>query len=189
MKLFKKNIKSSNIKNIDDIIKISIKDTIDGSPSYYALQRLATTFKKNKEMNLAIACLKRSNELSDMYDRPPLLEKDYLRLIKFLQQNNEFETAEIEFNNICNNHPEFTDKRISNLSRISEQLKKAEEWNCDTVFLKTNNTCPICSKYNHKKFSIKGSKYPKLPSEIIKDGGFDKNCSISITLDTKELLN
>ena len=45
MKLFKKNIKSSNIKNIDDIIKISIKDTIDGSPSYYALQRLATTFK------------------------------------------------------------------------------------------------------------------------------------------------
>ena len=54
MGLFKKDFKSSNIKSINDITKIGIKDTIDGTPSYYALQRLATTFKQNKEMDLAI---------------------------------------------------------------------------------------------------------------------------------------
>ena len=39
MGLFKKDFKSSNIKSINDITKIGIKDTIDGTPSYYALQR------------------------------------------------------------------------------------------------------------------------------------------------------
>lgn len=66
MRLPKKDIKSSNIKNINDIVKININDTIDGIPSYYALQRLATSFKRNKEMDLAIACLKHSNQLSDI---------------------------------------------------------------------------------------------------------------------------
>ena len=177
MRLPKKDIKSSNIKNINDIVKININDTIDGIPSYYALQRLATSFKRNKEMDLA------------MYDRPPLLEKDYLRLIKFLQQSNDYETAEIEFNNICIKHPEFADKRISNLARINEQLNKAKEFKYDTVFLTTNSTCPICSKYNNQRFSIKGKKYPKLPPEIVKNGGFDKDCIIGLTLDMNDLLN
>lgn len=34
MRLPKKDIKSSNIKNINDIAKININDTIDGIPSY-----------------------------------------------------------------------------------------------------------------------------------------------------------
>lgn len=189
MGLFKKDFKSSNIKSINDITKIGIKDTIDGTPSYYALQRLATTFKLNKEMDLAIACLKHSNELSDMYDRPPLLEKDYLRLVKFLQQNKQYEAAEVEFNNICKRHPQFADKRISNLVRINEQLNKAKILKCDTAFLTTNSTCPICSKYNNQRFSIKGKKYPKIPSEIVKNGGFDKDCIISLTIDIEDSLN
>lgn len=78
MWLFKKDFKSSNIKNINNLTKIGIKDTIDGVPSYYALQRFATTFKRNKEMVLTITCLKHSNELSDMYDRPPTIRKRLL---------------------------------------------------------------------------------------------------------------
>ena len=127
MALFKKHLNSASITTYDAIIKVCINDTIDGNPSYYALQRMATAFKKNKQMDLAIACLRRSNELSDAYDKPPLLEKDYLRLIKFLQQNNENDVAELEFKNICKRHPEFADKRISNLLRINEELKKYSE--------------------------------------------------------------
>lgn len=177
------NINSTNIKTLNDISKIGINDTIDDKPSYYALQRLATSFKKNKQMDLAIACLRRSNELSDMYSKAPLLEKDYLRLVKFLQNNHDDDTAQKELDNIYKHHPEFDDKRVSNLKKIKEQLDKAKSYKCDTVILSTNNTCPICSKYNHKKFSIKGNKYPKLPTEISKKGGFDKNCKISISLD------
>lgn len=188
MALFKKHLNSASITTYDAIIKVCINDTIDGNPSYYALQRMATAFKKNKQMDLAIACLRRSNELSDAYDNPPLLEKDYLRLIKFLQQNNENDVAELEFKNICKRHPEFADKRISNLLRINEELKKARQWKCDTVFISTNKTCPVCSKYNNKKFSIKGNKYPRLPAEIIKNGGFDKSCIITLTVDVADSL-
>lgn len=118
-----------------------------------------------------------------------LLEKDYLRLVKFLQQNNQYEAAEVEFNNICKRHPEFSNKRISNLARINEQLNKAKIFKYDTVFLTTNNSCPICSKYNNQRFSIKVKKYPKLPSEIVKNGVFDKDCIISLAIDIEDSLN
>lgn len=183
MGLFSKNIKSTNLKATKEILKINTNATVDGQPAYYGLQRAATVFKKNGQMDMAIACLRRSNELSDMYSRPPLLEKDYLRLIKFLQQNNDYETAETELNNLYKRHPKFTDKRISNLIRIKEVLSKARVYKCDTVYISTNNSCPICSKYNRQKYSIKGNKYPKLPLELAKEGGFDKNCIISISLD------
>lgn len=135
---------------------------------------MATAFKKNKQMDLAIACLRRSNELSDAYDKPPLLEKDYLRLIKFLQQNNENDVAELEFKNICKRHPEFADKRISNLLRINEELKKARQWKCDTVFISTNNTCPVCSKYNNKNFLLKATNIQDFQQKLLKMEGLTK---------------
>lgn len=52
---------------------------------YYVLQRKATEHKKTGNIDLAIACLRKSNELSDYEARPPLLQKDYFRLVKYLE--------------------------------------------------------------------------------------------------------
>ena len=149
---------------------------------YYVLQRKATEHKKNKRMDLAIACLRKSNELSDYENRPPLTQKDYLRLVKFIESTGDTKLAQQELSNIYSRHPEFLDMRISNLIGIKEALKKNREWKNDYVLVSTNNRCPICSKYNLKVYSISGKtkKYPKLPDEIVKEGGFCPKCYLGL---------
>lgn len=149
---------------------------------YYVLQRKATEHKRNGKLDLAIACLRKSNELSDYEQRPLLLEKDYLRLVNYIKLTGDLELAQYEQDKIYQRHPEFLDKRISNLVGIKETLKKNREWNNDYVLVSTNNTCPICKKYDLKIYSISGrtNKYPKLPHEIIINGGFCPNCYLGL---------
>lgn len=147
----------------------------------YVLQRKATEHKKNGHMDLAIACLRKSNELMD-YSNFHYSEKDYIRLVKYLRIDGQNEVADYEERKLYEQHPEFKDKRISNLVRIKEQLKKQQEWKQDLVIINTNSTCNICKKYNRKIYSISGrnKKYPKLPLEITRDGGFCPTCILGI---------
>ena len=151
---------------------------------YYVLQKKATEHKKNGRMDLAIACLRKSNALSDYEDRPLLAQKDYLRLVKFLEASGDKDAASQALAEINQGHPEFLDKRISNKPLISAQIKKCHDWDFDLVLVTTNSKCPICSKVNNKVFSISGKskKYPKIPSEIINDGGLCKDCYLGINL-------
>lgn len=151
--------------------------------AYYVLQRKATEHKKNGNMDLAIACLRKSNALSDSVPRTPLLEKDYLRLVKYLKLAGKHDEASREEALIYSRHPEFKDKRISNLTRIRETLAKCKRDNVDTVIISTRKTCDVCKNYNHKIYSISGTnkKYKKIPFEFIQNGGFCPNCSVSIS--------
>lgn len=150
---------------------------------YYLLQRKATEHKKAGRMDCAIACLRKSNELSDYEKRPLLTEKEYLRLIKYIELTDNYELAGQELDKIYHRHPEFKDKRISNLVRIKATLNQCKKWKNDCVLVSTNKHCPICSKYNLKVFSISGKsrKYPKLPHEISKLGGFCPKCYLGIS--------
>lgn len=149
---------------------------------YYILQRKATEHKRNGHMDLAIACLRKSNELSDYADRPLLTQKDYFRLVKYLKYDGQTEMAAIEENNIYRNHPEFLDKRKSNLNGIKDSLMKALQWNNDLVIVNTSRTCPICSQYNNKIYSISGKNntYPLLPKQISEEGGFCPDCYLEL---------
>lgn len=140
---------------------------------YYTLQRKATEYKRNGRLDLAIECLRKSNQLSDCYDRPPLLEKDYLRLVKYLKLAGLENDAVQEEQLIYSNHPEFKDKRILSIKKITATLIKCKKWKQDLVIVETSNSCPICRKYNKKVYSISGKnqKYPKLPLEITQNGG------------------
>lgn len=152
---------------------------------YYLLQRKATEHKKKGRMDLAIACLKKSNDLSDYEQHSPLLLKDYMRLVKYLEANGQTDIAQIELDHIRSRHPEFFDTRIKNKKSIQQTLNKCRQYNVDVVSIKTNHTCPICKKFNGKKYSISGNNhnYPKLPIEFIQYGGFDKTCHVSILID------
>lgn len=133
----------------------------------YKLQRKATQHKKNGNMQLAIACLRKSNAISDCYEPPtPLLDKDYYRLPKYIELTGDKEGAAIEWERLKQNHPEFWDKRIINKKKIRETLKQNEEtikW--PYVWVRTNSVCPVCATYNDKYYTIGA-----LPS-IITDGG------------------
>ena len=167
-------------------IPVPAKNYNTGDPTkdciYYVLQRKATEHKRNKRMDLAIACLRKSNELSDYEQRPLLLKKEYFRLVKYIQETGDFELAKIEEENIYKKHPEFLDKRISNLTTIKDALKKNKDFKNDLVIVNTSRSCPICGKYDKKIYSISGKNttYPKLPTEISKKGGFCPKCSLSL---------
>lgn len=167
-------------------IPVPAKNYTTGDPTkdciYYILQRKATEHKKNGRMDLAIACLRKSNELSDYESRPLLLEKEYLRLVKYILQTGNIDLAEKEEENIYKRHPEFKDRRISNLLRIKETIKKSKELENDLVIIRTKPSCPICGKYDKKIYSISGKNknYPKLPSEIVQSGGFCPTCYLGV---------
>lgn len=152
------------------------------------LQKSATEHKRNKKYDLAIECLKKSNQISDFAESKEnkLTDKEYLRLLHYIDEyhNDEYKIvlAEIE-----RKHPELFDKRISSKENILSNIKKAQECGEDTLLLTTSRSCSVCSKYDNKVYSISGKskKYPKLPIEFIRDGGFctDHFVGVSIFFD------
>lgn len=181
---------SSTIKEYDfdslegiSAITIPVDNRKYDKPVYYILQRKATEHKKNKNMDLAIACLRKSNEISDSMERPELMEKDYLRLVKYIEKTGNMELAKQEEDAIYQRHPEFKDKRIARKTQINAFLQQQKKWNNDLVYLKTTRVCPVCSPYSEKIYSISGKskKYPKLPDEVLYNGGFCPQCSCSLS--------
>lgn len=153
------------------------------TPMYYVLQRKATEHKQNGNMDLAIACLRKSNEISDTFDRIPLLEEDYLRLVKYLEKSGDFELAESEKEKIYHNHPEFLDKSITSARLIKETVERAKQQNQDLIILSASKNCPFCQNYNKQIYSISGrnSTYFMLPDNIL-NGGVCKDHVVSATI-------
>lgn len=166
-----------NIDTIQEIQQIPIKDY----SVLRLLQKSATEHKRNGNFDLAIECLRKSNQISDTSNdiTHKLTEKEYMRLYDFIKKYKP-EQADFEYSQIKKMHPEFFDKRISSKENILSTISKAKEWNYDTIELFTKPSCTICGKYNKKIFSISGKhkKYPKLPIEFIRDGGFCSDHSI-----------
>lgn len=148
---------------------------------HYILQRKATEFKKSNQLDLAISCLKKSNEISDTCSPPLLSENDYLRLVKYLKLNHQDALALQEEQLIYIKHPDFKDKRISNKKRLTDGIVKCKKFKTDICMLSTPSSCPICGKYNLKKYSISGrSNYEKFPSEFLQTGGTCTTCIWSL---------
>lgn len=168
----KKIIDFTTVESIISISKDNFYDNVNGVPLYYFLQRQATQYKKNDSLDLAIACLRKSNEISDTYEHPPLLEKDYLRLPKYIKLTGNLDLAKFEEKQIYIKHPEFTNKCISNKKRINDIIEKASNFNEDFIYVSSFKSCNICGKYDGQIYSISGKSktYKKLPSELLSGG-------------------
>ena len=105
LKAFIKNIFSRekyDFQTLEGInsIKIPNYNSLQGISSpvnnvEYILQRKATEHKKNGKMDLAIACLKKANEIFP-YSNFAWTEKDYMRLVEYLKQDRQFDEARKE---------------------------------------------------------------------------------------------
>ena len=186
--IFKKE--SCDFNTVEGIEKIKIPkySSLKGVESpvdniEYILQRKATEHKKNGRMDLAIACLKKSNEIMSNSNFK-YSANDYIRYIKYLRYDGQNELADIEEKKLYRTHPELFDKRIDNKQRILENIQKRHKYNTDLLYITTNSHCPICKKYNRKIYSISGKskKYPLLPKQFTQDGGFDKDCIVGVSL-------
>lgn len=181
-----KEKKKSNIKckyNLDDInsimaIPIPKYKPLTGLSSpvnniEYILQRKATEHKKNGNMDLAIACLKKSNEIMP-HSNFIWQQKDYLRLVEFLKIAGRFDEARETEKEILKKV-----KKTYNNITIKLTLKEARSLGTDLLECTSHEcTCDICSKYQGRIYSISGNdkRFPKLPDMVKKYGGFHEGC-------------
>ncbi len=59
--------------------------------------------------------------------------------------------------------------RIKNRQHAIAAIHKAQKYNCDLIYISSNRTCPICSQYNRKTYSISGKSktYPLLAQIVL----------------------
>lgn len=79
--------------------------------------------------------------------------------------------------------PSTSDLTIENAS-IQRLAPKCKEWKTDTLFISTRKSCPLCSQYNRKVYSLYGwnKKYPKIPPILLKSKCPECGGSIGATL-------
>jgi hypothetical protein len=131
----------------------------------YILQRKATEHKRNGRMGLAIACLRKSNEIFP-YSNFLWSSKDYMRLVEFLKQDNKFDEAREEEQRInelfqsSNAADAVFDKTIENCNALNTDLVEMT----DTNFC----VCGYCAKFAKRIFSVTGKNklFPVLPTYL-----------------------
>jgi hypothetical protein len=150
-----------------------------GNPSNnieYISQKKATEHKRNGRMDLAIACLRKANEIFP-HSNFSWSKKDYLRLVEFLKQDRQFDEARKEEAKITTLFEQFEAERKKRDTILNKKIYG------DIDIVSTNETefvCDECAKYTKRYFSISGKskKYPKLPEYLLKDLPEHKYCGI-----------
>ena len=144
----------------------------------YILQKKATEHKRNGRMDLAIACLRKSNEIfpHSNFSWP---EKDYMRLVEYLKQDRQFDEARREELKIKELFRQFELEQQTYNDRINREIYG------NTDIVETNEiafVCEECAKYTKRRFSISGQsrKYPKLPEYLLKKLPEHKHCGIMV---------
>lgn len=150
-----------DVSTLENIRAIPCKN----SDVMFLLQKAATNHKANGDLDLAVECLLKSNQISDSlsYDEMHLTEKQYLRVIKYAELLNKDFSKQIE-DNARKTHPEmFPDITLTKeCERFKQQIKTLHNFNQNYVQLSTSNGCNLCKKYNNKIYSIdkNDSMYP-----------------------------
>lgn len=147
----------------------------------YILNRKATIFKKDGKKDLALACLRKANEIYP-YSNFSWTRKDYMRIVEFLKYFGDFEQARLEEKYIIDNYSKFFSENVfpsfvKNECAIDDFIKKYKSVyyfdGSDLVSTETTGracTCEECTKYRGRIFSVYGkdSRFPKLPDELRK---------------------
>jgi|LSQX01.1.fsa_nt_gb hypothetical protein len=150
----------------------------------YILQRKATEHKKNGNMTLAIACLRKSNEIMP-FSNFLWPKKDYLRLVEYLRIAEEFDEA----NRI--------EDQIENLfyvslrtSALKFQIEQARASRIDLLISsEISIECAVCSSFCRRIFSISGKDrhFPPLPSVLLRSDPEHKYCLTDFYLYFKDV--
>ncbi len=126
----------------------------------YVLQRKATDHKRNGRIDLAIACLRKSNEIFP-YSNFLWSKKDYFRLVRFLKEAGKFEEARTEQAKI----DKLFEKDLTALV-FEKVMGDCKSLRTDLTDIGDNSrVCGECAKYTRRIFSISGKdkRFPALP--------------------------
>lgn len=181
--------KAQNVKEIEDIPSSAGDLNLNGaffhdykSDIDYQLRREGFEYEKEGKIDLAIACLRKSNEIR-MHARKGYKIEDYYSLVYMLASHGFKDEAQAEKKKIddffsafdTNNDSFLCDKNII----INRVVKEARNSGTDLVIMSVHSAaCPECAKYQGRVFSISGrnNKYPKIPDAFWKYGGIHAGC-------------
>ncbi len=173
-KLFDSLYNTSSIEGIKEIpvpeYEVSKYDGFTCKPEYI-LDLKATAHKKNGNIDLAIECLKKANELR-FCSQFMYTEKHYNRLVEYLKLARRFDEAKEEEEKIKS----FLNNQVSdNENRRQKMYNRIYGgFNSDLVEIGyVNSCCPICAKYRGRVFSLKGEdeRFPLFPKDFHEDCG------------------
>lgn len=181
-----KKVKEPDLDTLDGIASIEIPryKPIHGlaSPTQnieYILQRKATEHKRNGRMDLAIACLRKANEIMP-HSNYTWQAKDYLRLVSYLRQNGQVEEAQREEERLRRELPEvFMSTSAKAATSNREKTRSIQARGYDLVQIDEHYpTCAECAKYQGRVFSISGKdkRFPRLPDHIRCSGTIHDGC-------------
>lgn len=173
-----------DLNSLDGINSIPVKkyvyrDEVLGNIAY-VLQRKATMHKGDKRMDLAIACLRKSNEIMPI-SGITWSPKDYERLDKFLKMDGQFNEARKEKKNI---ERKYTGTNDIGYMAWKQTLKNCKELGYRHVYMHPHNsTCAECSKHQNRIYSINGEdkRFPKLPDVVLQTGKLHEGCRHSFS--------
>lgn len=146
----------------------------------YILQRKATEHKKNGRMDLAIACLRKSNEIFP-HSNFMWAEKDYLRLVEYLKQDGQFDEAlkqEKLIRRKFSPKKKYFPRLVMGMSTSDFKKIYGDSDLVEATY--TTCVCGECAKYRGRVFSVEGKnkRFPLLPDYLKYDPPEHKYCSI-----------
>lgn len=149
----------------------------------YILRKKGFAYEQEGKIELAIACLRKSNELR-MFARKGYGITDYYSLVYMLASNGYKDEAEREKEKIDDFFRSLdfqaNDSCLCDAKTIVSRVKKeAREFETDLVIMNTHHaSCPECAKYQGRVFSLSGKDplFPPMPKEFWKYGGIHPGC-------------
>lgn len=144
------------------------------------LRQKSAEYEKAGKTDLAILCLKKSNEIRFSSRRGYRIE-DYYSLVGLLARCGRIEEAQAEKNRIDHY---FGDNEIDSAADYADAVVKniqdyAKSLDTDLVIMNPHGvSCPQCAKYQGRVFSLSGRdrRFPKIPAEFYTYGGIHKGC-------------
>ena len=117
----------------------------------YILHRKATEHKKNERMDLAIACLRKANEIMP-HSNFTWNAKDYLRIVKYMELDGQYEAAQEEEERLENDCPWGRVTRdMTHASAIETGRQLGHNLVLFTII--PNATCAVCAAVQGRVFS------------------------------------
>lgn len=151
-----------------------------GDIDYY-LRNKGYGYEKAGNIELAVLCLKKSNEIR-MFCRNGYRRDDYYSLVRMLALYGRVDEAQDEKDRI----DRFFDSLDADTNGYSNIVKSvvsdAIAHNTDLVLMDAHGSaCPECAKYQGRVFSLSGrdNRFPPIPDAFWKYGGIHPGCGHS----------
>lgn len=174
--------KHYDFNSIEGINSIPVSENLKRPPTssitgevYYYMRRKAHEHEEAGNTELAIACMKKSNDLVKL--KSYFDKKECYGLVRLLARAGYLEDAENEKNSI----DQLYSFKVQTLNKKCFQTvcQEAASFKTDLIIMSVHGaTCPECAKYQGRVFSISGKSklFPKIPTAIASTGTVHNEC-------------